>query len=81
MPSEYLIRVEDEKNIPPGLLNRDDTPRFPVETVTFTAYPAGTGEFQNRCGRCGKDLAVHLWQFIDPDMTDQRGVFDCGIAE
>lgn len=32
-----------------------------------------------RCGRCGEEPEVHLWQIVDPDEAEQRGVIDCAV--
>jgi hypothetical protein len=50
--------------------------RYRAEHVDFnTAGPA------SRCGRCSYDLDVHVWQLIDPDVAEQRGVIDCGTTD
>lgn len=55
--------------LPPGARSEVAT------TVDFCNQAGG-------CGRCGGDLAAHVWQLVDtdpdgPELTAQRGVMDC----
>ncbi|MFI5938049.1 hypothetical protein [Actinoplanes sp. NPDC051494] len=48
---------------------------FRVIEVDFTANPAGVDE----CGRCRRDLNVHVSQLIDYGMAEQDGVVECDV--
>lgn len=52
------------------------------ETPTVVDFRGSAGE---RCGRCNRDLPVHVWQLVDTDPVEetlvmQRGVVDCEVA-
>lgn len=37
-------------------------------------------DVDSRCGHCGEDTRVHVWQVVDPDMAEQGGVVNCAVT-
>ncbi len=63
-------------------VSRTDGPAVLVWLHGATDFPFLTqpdGPLDPSCGRCNRALNVHLWQFVDDDLTEDGGVIDCEV--
>lgn len=64
-----------------------DPANGPLPTVLTRHTKPTITDFRNQpawpapgCGHCGAHVSDHVWQIVNPNLSEQGGVIDCGVT-